>query len=256
MALIADRLDVLRNLGFLPAAHFALQRLRERISLPDVFDLKSKHARHPLRCRRGSSDLDVFGQIFTHREYRCLDHVRDARLIIDCGANVGFSAAYFLSRFPQADLIAVECDRDNFRQLSTNLEPYGLRARPVLAGVWWRTAGLVVENSAYAGDGREWAFGVREAAENERSHVTGVSIGDLLTGSRHERIDILKIDIEGGEEDIFARSCPWLALVDNLVIETHGPQCEANVRAACTAAGFDVERFNAELIVCRRPTMS
>jgi hypothetical protein len=57
------------------------------------FTLRARDAKHPLRCRAGSSDLYVFRQIFVEREYGCLDNIDDARLVVDCGANVGYSAA-------------------------------------------------------------------------------------------------------------------------------------------------------------------
>ena len=103
-----DGFDLLKNLGAVPAAHFALQRLRNRVAPPELLTVRSRYAAFPLVCRRGTSDLEVFGQIFSHREYRCLDSVRDAGLIIDCGANVGFSSAYFLTRYPTAEVIAVD----------------------------------------------------------------------------------------------------------------------------------------------------
>jgi hypothetical protein len=43
----------------------------------------------------GSSDLHVFRQIFVEREYGCLDDLADVRLIIDCGANAGYSSGSF-----------------------------------------------------------------------------------------------------------------------------------------------------------------
>ena len=47
---------------------------------------------HRLFVRRGSSDLDVFDQIFIQNEYGCLDDLTDVRFVIDCGANVGYSS--------------------------------------------------------------------------------------------------------------------------------------------------------------------
>src|SRR4051812_34765918 len=72
----------------------------------DVYALNARHARHPVLARAKSSDVQVFHQIFIEREYRCLDAIDCNGLIIDCGANVGYSAAYFLSRYPKAQLIA------------------------------------------------------------------------------------------------------------------------------------------------------
>ena len=99
-----------RSLGVAPTALYAAQRLRFGLSPPKspFVWLLSKHARYPLRCRPGTSDVAVFGQIFRDLEYQCLDNARDVSLILDCGANVGYSAAYFLTCFPRAQVIAVE----------------------------------------------------------------------------------------------------------------------------------------------------
>ena len=75
--------------------------------------LRSRYAEFPLKCRPKTTDIRVFRQIYVSREYRCLDEVRDAGLIIDCGANVGYSSAYFLTRFPKSYLIAIEPDPGN-----------------------------------------------------------------------------------------------------------------------------------------------
>ena len=97
--------------------------------------LTSRLARFPLLARAGSTDLRVFGQIFVEREYAPLDDVRDASLIIDCGANVDYSSAYFATRFPAAALVAVEPDPGNFDLLARNLAPYGQQVTLVRSAV-------------------------------------------------------------------------------------------------------------------------
>src|SRR5688572_10069177 len=105
----------LSNLGLLPFIFYKLRTLGNRFAKVDrPFYLYSKYAKFPLNCRANTSDRDVFDQIFLNREYRCLDDVREARLIIDCGAYVGYSASYLLTRFSNAYLIAVEPDPENF----------------------------------------------------------------------------------------------------------------------------------------------
>ena len=109
------------------------RRPRERGS---VFSVHPRLSMHPLFIRHGTSDLQVFDQIFVECEYRCLDDLTQVELIIDCGANVGYSSAYFLSRFPNSRIVAVEPDPENFEMLSRNLAPYGRRVNLVHAGIW------------------------------------------------------------------------------------------------------------------------
>ena len=79
-----------------------------------------------------------------------------ADLIIDCGANIGCSSAYFLSRYPACRVIAVEADAENCAELRRNLAPCdGTRAEVLQAGIWPHPAQLVVAESSYR-DGRAW----------------------------------------------------------------------------------------------------
>src|SRR5262249_23378963 len=130
----------------------------------------------------------------------------------------------FLTRFPQARVIAVEPDPANFRLLQQNLAPYGARATCLCAAIWSDSVGVVLDSSYR--DGREWSRTVREPLPGEAPSVATVDIGALLKQGRAERIDILKIDVEKAEKVIFARNCEdWLERVTNLVIELHDDEC-------------------------------
>jgi FkbM family methyltransferase len=217
--------------------------------------LASKHARYPLYCRPGTSDFWVFMQIFVDREYSCFDSLQGGGLVIDCGANVGYSSAYFLSRFPQCEVVAIEPDPDNYAMLVRNLAPYGRRATPVHAGVWSHQASLKLASERY-GDGGEWARQVAECVPGERDSFPATSVGDLLRESGRDRIFVLKMDIEGAEGVVFADGDKsWLDRTDNIAIELHddsqfGP-CSEIFHRAIAAQRFRIS-FSGELTVCQR----
>lgn len=48
--------------------------------------------------------------------------LRSAPLIVDCGANIGVSVAYFATLYPDARLLAFEADGQTFEVLSRNCE--------------------------------------------------------------------------------------------------------------------------------------
>ena len=240
------------NLGLVQTLIYKHRRaVYRRDGTRPYFLLHSKYAKHPVRCRPNTSDVEVFKQIFAWREYRCVDDVHDASLIIDCGANVGYSAVYFLTRYPNARVIAVEPDADNFLMLNANVAPYGDRCRTVCSGVWSSTAGLVM-SEATLGQNLEWARTVRTANPGEKPMMTAVDIGGLLAESGADRISILKIDIEGSEAEVFSSNyADWLDRVDNLVIELHGPRCRQIFEAAIGPSGFAVSQCD-ELTVCKK----
>ncbi|MCI0360353.1 MAG: FkbM family methyltransferase [Planctomycetaceae bacterium] len=239
-------------LGWWPARWLRWQRWRERVlGLSRPYRLYSKDCQHGLWVRPGTSDLDVFRQIFLEREYSCLEAARDVQLVIDCGANVGYSSAWFLSRFPSCRVIAVEPDEGNYAQLVRNLAPYGNRARTIRSGVWPRPAGLVFSEVPFR-DGREWSVQVREARADETPQMTAVDIASLLADAGYPTISVLKIDIEAAERYVFAENYEaWLDAVENLVIELHDDECRQVFFRAIRGRPFKVSQ-SGELTVCRR----
>ena len=211
---------VVENLG-LPML-IRVQLLRRFGTRGSLSQLTSKDLLHPVLARNGSSDFGVFGQIFGLREYCCLDFVEEPKLIVDCGANVGYSSAYFLSRYQKSFVIAVEPDPGNFAVLQRNVSPYGERCQAIQAAVWWRSETLRFKQPAT--HGKEWACAV-EAGPSEGPPVRAVSIPMLLGMTALKRVSILKIDIEGSEKELFSHDVGWLELVDNIVIELHGDAC-------------------------------
>jgi FkbM family methyltransferase len=240
------------SLGWLATKWLRWQRWREKkLGLTRPYRLFSQDAAHRLWVRPGTSDLDVFRQIYLQREYACLDDARDVQLVIDCGANVGYSSAWFLSRFPTCRVIAVEPEAGNYAQLERNLAPYGIRARTIRSGVWSRRAGLKFSEIPYR-DGREWSVQVREATADETPDMTAVDIGSLLAEAGYPTISILKIDIEAAERYVFAENHEaWLGAVENLVIELHDEECRRIFFRAIRGLPFKVTQ-SGELTVCRR----
>ena len=213
-----------------------------------TYTLRAKDCRYPVHVRYNASDRDVFDMIFVQQEYACLRASEGVRLVIDCGANVGYAAAYFLSRYPQAHVIAVEPDGPNFALMERNLRPYADRVTLIKAGIWSHKAGLVLHRY---GEGKEWSTEVSECAEGQTPDVEATDIPALLSLSGRDRIDILKVDIEGSETVLFNQeSRRWMDRVKNIVVELHGPECESALFRALSNYEYDLST-SGELTVCQ-----
>ncbi|WP_162670087.1 FkbM family methyltransferase [Gemmata massiliana] len=171
-------------------------------------------------------------------------------LVLDCGANVGYASAYFLTRFPRAQVLAVEPDPGNFAILARNLAPYGDRACAIHGAVWSHATRLSMAAPVYR-DGGEWARQVREGG----NEVAAYGIADLLRMVDCQRADILKMDIEGAEAIVFAHGTEaWIDKVGVMAIELHndttfGPASEVVARAT---TGFTT-RQSGELTLYHKP---
>ncbi len=67
-----------------------------------------------------------------------------------------------------------------------------------------------------------------------RSSVSGISVSDSLEAEGLSRVDLLKIDIEGSEFEVFSGDCSWLKRVGIIVIELHD-----YMRPGCSKALMD-----------------
>jgi FkbM family methyltransferase len=259
---LSSELTAVDSLGGTGWFRYRSQRRRlKRASRSELVALTSRDLKHPVYCRPSTSDAHVFHQIFIEREYGCLDDLdtRAECLIVDCGANVGYSSAYFLSRFPACRVVAVEPDPENFALLRKNVAPYGERVLPIRAGIWSHPASLKLRDERVE-EGNEWNQSVRECEPGEPANFKALSVGSILDASGFGRIAVLKMDIEGAEAVVFAGGHEdWLPRVDNLVIELHAYSPFGATHAvfgkAVEGTDFAITE-SGELTVCRRPRAS
>ena len=164
---VVHQIQAIESVGVLGTVKLRTYPFLTRLfrSIPPL-TLSPSCAKYPLTCRPHTSDQSAFCQVFVYREYACVDDLAHVDLVIDCGANVGFASAYFLSRFPGCSVIAVEPHHENFRLLEANLAPYGERVRSINSGVWSHAVGLKIAEEKYR-DGREWSTQVRESRPEE-----------------------------------------------------------------------------------------
>ena len=214
---------IVDNLGWRCAIYFVVLRAFSWLPLRQhIHKLHPRAVAHPVCLRFRTSDLDVFGQIFSGEEYADVAGLEGVGLIIDGGANVGYSAAYFLSQYPDATVVSVEPDPENAEMLRRNLAPYGDRSVIVEAALWSSASTLQITTDFR--DGRHYSR--RVVPSNDRSDgvlaVAGVTIDSLMARVSAERVSILKLDVEGAEAELFRAGYEsWINAVDVFVIELH-----------------------------------
>lgn len=211
-----------------------------------VKKLQPSFLAHPLNLRTKTSDFFVFRQIMIENEYEPLKDLRIAT-VLDLGANIGLASAWFLNQFPQAEVLAVEAASDNYAVCRENLAPYGKRARVLHGAAWSRKTMLTLRSRTCTADNH-----VKEptSGDAESTQVQGWDIPGLIEMSGFDYIDLLKIDIEGAEAEIFSSgSSAWMGRVRNLCIELHGEACRNTFVQALADYDFDLTR-SGELDIC------
>ena len=163
-----------------------------------------------VEVRRKTSDFFIYYQVFIRKDYQDLiDHIlshlsaTDIRFVVDAGANIGASALYFHSFFPDALIVAIEPESSNFRQLYTNIKLNNLEKHiyPIQAALWHKVEKLFLGNDFR--DKSNDAFTVSANAEKNIGETEGITLKNILNQYSFPCIDLLKMDIEGAEKYIF-----------------------------------------------------
>lgn len=180
--------------------------------------------------RVGTSDEANANDIFQHRQYDALkiNPAKDVRVIVDLGAYVGYASRYFLHTYPEANIIAVEPHRESYELARRNLEPYKKRVMLVHGAIWSHACNLAVVTGEYR-DGRHWSTqtlpptgaNIMDVEGTEQNVVRALAMHELVPPGL--QIDLLKIDVEGAEEQLFKANTAWLDRVRNIVMEIHEP---------------------------------
>ena len=164
------------------------------------------------RCNRG--DLLTLREVWVDEVYR-LPGSGHPRSLVDLGANIGLASVWFARTYGCTFIVAVEPLAENARLLRHNLRQNDIAATVLECAV-----------GAAAGEGR---FARSEEPNSGRLVPDGelaVDVCSMATvlaalGELGGCVDIVKIDIEGGEEALLGGRPDWLANVDTVVVELH-----------------------------------
>lgn len=172
--------------------------------------------------RTNTTDIDIVESIFLGKEgewggeYDFLfkeGKVQSARVIIDAGANIGAFSILADIYCNRAKIIAIEPEKSNYRILRKNTENCS-NIECINVGIWKHKAKLEVCKRETG----EWGFFVKENIDGD---IEAVAITDILERYHIDKIDILKVDIEGSEIEMLTGDCSWLDKVRLMIIETH-----------------------------------
>lgn len=185
------------------------------------------HDRPFISLRPLESDLFVASQVLGWREYDIGTSRVDALnrvgarwaldghvpLVIDGGANVGYSALYFADAYPEATILAVEPDAETFSVLQHNVR-HNRRIIAVHAAIWRDDEGVAL----LTGDKGSWSNRVEAASSGK---VPSMTLGQLVAGVAGGKALVVKLDIEGAEREACAAGAAVLREAPCVMVEPH-----------------------------------
>lgn len=234
--------------------HGLVSALKGKITkTPTLQEINRPDIKFPFFLRVPSSDVLAFDQIFIRQEYD-FDVKRIPRTIIDAGANIGLASIYFSNKFPDAKIIAIEPEESNLEVLRRNIALYG-NIILVCGALWHKNTKINLVDPSIG----KWGFVAQAQDDAEKRYgdsvceVKGMTVDTIMREQGIDHIDILKIDIEGAEREVFRDSSSWIEKVDVLIIELHErmkPGCNRSFYNGTN--GFDNEWLQGENIYLTR----
>jgi FkbM family methyltransferase len=220
---------------------------------PATFNVHTPQLEHPVTLRVPSTDVSTYKQVVKREEYR-IELAKRPTTIVDAGANIGLASVYFASRYPNARVLSIEPEAQNFALLQKNTAPY--RNIEVVQAALWSESGVigVVDSGTGA-----WGFRTETLADaTVANSVRAATLDELLDEHGFDQVDLLKIDIEGAEVEVFADTSAWIDRVNVVVAELHERYRTGCLRNFYTGTqGFPVEWSHGEsTIVARRDWVS
>jgi FkbM family methyltransferase len=192
----------------------ALARLIPYFRLPNV-----NHSRRirviggvEITYRLNRGDIQSIREIWLDEAYKPPVN-RRLTLVVDLGANIGLTSLWLAKRYGCNTIIAIEPSVENARLARENLERNGVGAEVVEAAVG-PADGTVRFSPARESNVGRTGFGDRT--------VPMMSMFSVLnrlpsTGC----VDLVKMDIEGAEQELLTGDLRWLERVKSLIIEFH-----------------------------------
>lgn len=161
--------------------------------------------------RLNKGDLHSIREVWFDEAYR-LPFDDPSGTLLDLGANIGLTSVWLAKKYPIDRVIAVEPDRSNAILARRNLELNAIKSEVLEAAIGPHEGTARFESSQVSNLGRLSEKGVPVAI---------IAVDTILEKSACSRLGLVKIDIEGGEQQLFDGPIDWLDCTGAIIIEFH-----------------------------------
>lgn len=203
---------------------------------------------HVIYLREAGSDDLTFREIFLDDVYGdVVRRIPSCETMIDLGANIGLASVYFMSRY-NCRVFAVEPNPSTFSVLEKNLSQR--RGTACLQGAVWSHAASLEGNQSAGAD----HFSMFSTAESAAGEIQGYPLQEVIRRSGFAQVDLLKIDIEGAERELFKGSLDWLRSIRAIAIEFHdSSRDDIGFDRIMAEHGFQIEGEGGHTVIATRP---
>ncbi|WP_026734485.1 FkbM family methyltransferase [Fischerella sp. PCC 9605] len=191
-----------------------------------VIDLKSRNQERTIRCSNGlvltyrlnRGDIQSIREVWLDDAYRLPFSLKPG-LVVDLGANIGLTSLWLHQQYGCDKIIAIEPNPSNAQLVRKNLINNKINATVIEAAIGPTDGVVTFESSQDSNMGRVAVNG-EQATTGEQ--VKMISMTTLLAELPHDQeVDLVKLDIEGGEQQLLSGNLSWLKRVKAIIAEFH-----------------------------------
>ena len=166
-----------------------------------------------LSVRPATYDFFIFYQVYIEKQYQ-FNFLKTPKVMVDGGAHIGFFTTYMKRAFPDAQVICIEPDTENFRLLQRNTA-HLTNVHLENTGLWGEATHLKLVDELNVG-----SIGLMASESIAGEGVKSLTMTQLMDKYGLEKIDVLKLDIEGSEKNLFeSDDLSWLNKTEMIIIE-------------------------------------
>ena len=182
-----------------------------------------------IRYRLNKGDLHSIREIWFQEVYR-LPFAGPSGVLLDLGANIGMTSVWLAKRFSFQQVIAVEPNPNNAALVRQNLELNRIPGQVLEAAIGPKEGVARFDPSELSNLGR--------LSRDGSLLVPMISVDAIIEKFAVASFALIKIDIEGGEQDLFDGTTGWLARTEAIIMEFHPTVDHLRIIAVVRAHGF------------------
>ncbi len=192
-------------------------------------------------------DLTPYASVWIEREYEPDARFMPPRdgVVVDIGAQVGFLTTRMARHVTYGRVIAIEPDPLSFSRLQKSIRANGIDNVTLVRCALSREEGtFTFVSAAHSVDSRLLVPGRVPAhlMADPGTHTTEVectTLDRLMERQRIDRINLLKIDVEGAELEVLDAGKRTLQRVTSILIEIHNPKSIGPITEILHRAGLE-----------------
>lgn len=176
----------------------------------------------------------IYWEIFIDKQYEDVGDIKENSVILDIGSNYGLFSLYAIDRYRPKKIVAFEPNYECFITSKEVLEQFKCFV-PYNYAVT-KTSGnyKLVDHTENSATGK--------IVEDSYGDIRGININELIEELNETEIDLIKIDCEGGELDIFKTITEQnLNKIKNFAIEYHSNEILEFIKKKLISFNYEIK---------------